>query len=338
MDLKYSDVIYIIKNYLTEKECEQLIEEYESNKYSFYQEDSTNYITNSNDTAKSSIVSLTPGTNNYNLVHDRSEKFITKWIEHLDSYESFFTEILKLNLNYANNYRILKYETGGYIHPHIDWTHFTHASLTFNLNDDYEGGEFSFFNGKNSFKLGVGDAIIFPADFFWVHEVKPILSGTRYSMNVNINSLPRKYSQDITSQVKSMMRSPEIIDHTYYKSIGKSSKFQQKQKIELQKKKFEQQIEQMSNKSMEIVAYTLSGCSHCKTLKELFKRAKTDYTEVVVKRDMSLDEFSSTYPHITVFPFVVVNGNQIGGLVETVKLFVAQGLVTSSKNKNDGSN
>jgi len=89
---------------------------------------------------------------------------------------------------------------------------------------------------------------------------------------------------------------------------------------------------------MEIVAYTLPGCSHCKTLKELFKRAKTDYTEVVVKRDMSLDEFESLFPGVNMFPFVVVDGKQIGGLVDAVKLFVKEGLVTSSKNKNDSSN
>ena len=338
MDLKYSDVIYIVKNYLTKEECEQLIEEYESNKDFSYQEDSTNYITSSNEVAKSTIVSLTPGTGNYNLVHTRAEKFITEWIDHLDSYKSFFTEILKLNLNYANNYRILKYETGGYIHPHIDWTYFTHASLTFNLNDGYEGGEFCFFNGKNCFKLGVGDAIIFPADCFWVHEVTPIISGTRYSMNVNINSIPRKYSLDITEQVKWMTRSPDIIDYTYYKNIGRSSKFQQKHRIESQRKKFEQQIEKMSNKSMEIITYTLSGCSHCKTIKELFRRAGTNYTEVVVKQDMSLDEFSSRFPHVTTFPFVVVNEKEIGGLVETVKLFVAEGLVSSTKNKNGSTN
>lgn len=56
---------------------------------------------------------------------------------------------------------------------------------------------------------------------------------------------------------------------------------------------------------MEIVAYTLPGCSHCKTLKELFKRAKTDYTEVVVKRDIPLDEFESLFPGVNMFPLLL---------------------------------
>jgi len=82
---------------------------------------------------------------------------------------------------------------------------------------------------------------------------------------------------------------------------------------------------------MEINAYTLMGCSHCRTLRELFKRANTEYTEIVVKRDITLDNFSELYPNINMFPFVVIDGEEIGGLIEVVKLFVAKGLVSSAK-------
>lgn len=82
---------------------------------------------------------------------------------------------------------------------------------------------------------------------------------------------------------------------------------------------------------MEIIAYTLPGCSHCKSLRELFRRANADYTEVVVKEDITLEEFANKLPGITRFPFVVIDGEQLGGLVETVKLFVEKGLVSSKK-------
>jgi len=82
---------------------------------------------------------------------------------------------------------------------------------------------------------------------------------------------------------------------------------------------------------MEITAYTLLGCSHCKTLRELFKRAKTDYTEVMVKRDITLENFNESYPHVYNFPFVVIDGKEIGDLVAAVKFFIAHGLVSSSK-------
>ena len=54
---------------------------------------------------------------------------------------------------------------------------------TDNLNEDYEGGEFRFFDGqiKESFKTG--DAMIFPAEPIWIHGTEPITKGIRYSIN-----------------------------------------------------------------------------------------------------------------------------------------------------------
>lgn len=82
---------------------------------------------------------------------------------------------------------------------------------------------------------------------------------------------------------------------------------------------------------MEIFAYTLPGCPSCKHLKELFRRAEVEYTEIMVRKDMSKEEFVQKYPSVSGFPFVVIDDTPIGGLVETVKLFVQEGLVSSSK-------
>lgn len=84
---------------------------------------------------------------------------------------------------------------------------------------------------------------------------------------------------------------------------------------------------------MEIKAYTLSGCSNCKYLKELFVRANKEYDEIVVREDITVEEFQKKYPGIGSFPYVVIDDTPVGGLVETVKLFVEKGLVSSSKKK-----
>ena len=48
------------------------------------------------------------------------------------------------------------------------------------LNDDYEGGEFIFFDDyKVDFKQG--DIVIFPSNFMYPHRVEPVTKGTRYS-------------------------------------------------------------------------------------------------------------------------------------------------------------
>lgn len=82
---------------------------------------------------------------------------------------------------------------------------------------------------------------------------------------------------------------------------------------------------------MIIEAYTLPGCSSCNHLKELFKRAEVDYKEIMVRKDITVEEFTSYFPGVTSFPFVVIDGEKIGSLVDTAKLFVAKGLVSSKK-------
>jgi predicted 2-oxoglutarate/Fe(II)-dependent dioxygenase YbiX len=47
------------------------------------------------------------------------------------------------------------------------------------LNEDYEGGEFILCNEQINLKTG--DVIVFPSNFLYPHQVKPIKSGTRYS-------------------------------------------------------------------------------------------------------------------------------------------------------------
>ena len=86
----------------------------------------------------------------------------------------------------------MKYETGAEIHPHSDHNSGIYGSISFNLNGNYEGGEFKFFNGNYTVPLSKGDALIFPADYFWVHEVTPVTKGTRYSLNSFLQKYPDK--------------------------------------------------------------------------------------------------------------------------------------------------
>lgn len=48
------------------------------------------------------------------------------------------------------------------------------------LNDDYEGGEFMMFGGQR-IDLPAGSIVVFPSNFMFPHEVKPVTSGVRYS-------------------------------------------------------------------------------------------------------------------------------------------------------------
>lgn len=55
-------------------------------------------------------------------------------------------------------------------------------SCSFALNDDYEGGEFAFFDRRIATKIKKGAAIIFPSNFMFPHEIIKVKKGTRYSI------------------------------------------------------------------------------------------------------------------------------------------------------------
>jgi len=83
----------------------------------------------------------------------------------------------------TKNIRILKYEKGQLIKDHVDVDDRVRASCTLNLNEDYEGGEFRFFNGQVRESFKTGDAMLFPAEPIWIHGTEPITKGTRYCIN-----------------------------------------------------------------------------------------------------------------------------------------------------------
>jgi len=48
------------------------------------------------------------------------------------------------------------------------------------LNNEYKGGELIMFNDME-IELRAGNLLIFPSNFLYPHEIKPVISGTRYS-------------------------------------------------------------------------------------------------------------------------------------------------------------
>jgi len=86
-----------------------------------------------------------------------------------------------------------------------------------------------------------------------------------------------------------------------------------------------------NNNMKNITAYTSPGCNHCTTLKKLFERAKVTYNNVTVGDDISRAAFMQQFPMADGFPYVVIDGKSIGGLVETAKLFLEKGLVDPPK-------
>ena len=78
---------------------------------------------------------------------------------------------------------------------------------------------------------------------------------------------------------------------------------------------------------MDIVIHTTQGCFYCDQMKELCKRAEVEY-EIV---DTSAEELRRLFPNAAGYPHVVIDGEEIGGLVEAAKFFLKEGLVSVNK-------
>jgi hypothetical protein len=83
--------------------------------------------------------------------------------------------------------QVAKWEKGTSLNLHVDdlgYVTDNHIPTLIYLNDDYEGGEISFATHDITIKPKVGDLLIFPGNMHYAHEVKEVLSGTRYTLPI----------------------------------------------------------------------------------------------------------------------------------------------------------
>ena len=109
--------------------------------------------------------------------------------------------------------QLLCYEPGGHYLPHNDgqglWTNpdgtkvwkktmDRDLSMVLFLNDDFEGGYFSFPQLRVKIKPEPGLLVCFPSTRFFTHTVEPVTSGNRYAMVtwMRVQGIPTKEEQD----------------------------------------------------------------------------------------------------------------------------------------------
>ena len=77
---------------------------------------------------------------------------------------------------------IARFQEGFGMHEHFDSTKPNDIATLIYINTDYEGGEIYFPDHNINFKPGAGDLVCFPDTPDFVHGVRPILNGTRYTI------------------------------------------------------------------------------------------------------------------------------------------------------------
>jgi len=101
-----------------------------------------------------------------------------------DVLRKYVNKFSNCSIQQDSGYDLLKYEVGQFYRQHTDSfkDRPRAVSCSFMLNDDYEGGEFAFFDRELVHNLKKGSCIMFPSNFMYPHEIMPVTSGTRYSI------------------------------------------------------------------------------------------------------------------------------------------------------------
>jgi predicted 2-oxoglutarate/Fe(II)-dependent dioxygenase YbiX len=180
---KLQDYIYIVKNALSLDLCDEILHEFKN-----IDEWVDTAVGNNGEVNKQvrncqTIVISYPHViqKNNEVRHKLDNDVLNGASKCIQEYNNKF---LHCKIEEDSGYELLKYPEGCFYMEHTDSfkARPRAVSCSFILNDDFEGGEFAFFNKELKYKLEKGDALMFPSNFMYPHEVMPVTKGIRYSI------------------------------------------------------------------------------------------------------------------------------------------------------------
>ena len=97
---------------------------------------------------------------------------------------SEYNKVFMTTATTDEGYTLLRYREDQCITDHMDDTTGLGRVLSCSilLNDDFTGGEFSFWGGEKIISPKKGSVVMFPSNFMYPHKILPVKDGTRYSI------------------------------------------------------------------------------------------------------------------------------------------------------------
>lgn len=128
----------------------------------------------------------TASTNNF--VEDE----VRKTVQHINDHAiEIFEEIVTAGLEYTKFGLLTRnFKDGYFLHwdkendPNIEY------GIVYYVNDNFDGGEIFYPKFDISYKPKAGDLIIHPGTLEYMHGVRDVSNGVRYSMNMFAKSIP----------------------------------------------------------------------------------------------------------------------------------------------------
>jgi predicted 2-oxoglutarate/Fe(II)-dependent dioxygenase YbiX len=177
------DYILVLKDIIPDKLCNDILNEYKNSNEWLNAEvgDKDNVNKKIRNCTLIQISSNITIEKNKNIRKSLDDKVFECAKEAIKEYNKKFKQAY---ISKDSGYQLLKYVKGGFYTQHVD--SITEKprtiSCSFILNDNFKGGEFSFFNNKITYSLKKRSAIMFPSNFLYPHSVLPVIDGKRYSI------------------------------------------------------------------------------------------------------------------------------------------------------------
>lgn len=176
------DYIFTLDNVVPEELCDRILEEYRE--CTFWTPTSVGNGNVNDQIRNCDTINISENIvlqKNFDVRKKLDDDFYVCASKAINEYRKLFPEVAS---EIDTGYGLLRYREGQFYIQHTD--SFKHqqrsVSCSFLLNDDYDGGEFAFFDREIIIKGAKGSIVMFPSNFMFPHEIMPVISGTRYSI------------------------------------------------------------------------------------------------------------------------------------------------------------
>jgi Rps23 Pro-64 3,4-dihydroxylase Tpa1-like proline 4-hydroxylase len=176
------DYIFTLDNIVPKELCDRIIKEYRE--CSFWTPTSVGNGNVDDQIRNCDVINISEDTvlqKNFDVRKKIDEDFYICASRAINEYRKLFPEVAS---DIDTGYGLLRYKKDQFYIQHTDSFQQQQRSVScsFLLNDDYEGGEFAFFDREIVISGSRGSIVMFPSNFMFPHEIMPVTSGTRYSI------------------------------------------------------------------------------------------------------------------------------------------------------------
>ena len=158
------DYIYIVKNALNHETCDSLLNEFKNSDEWVDTAVGSGNVEKNIRNCQTIIISYAYVIHKNNDIRHKLDNDVFDGAA--KCIKEYNTKFPHCKIEEDSGYELLRYTEGCFYTEHTDSfkTRPRAISCSFILNDDFEGGEFAFFNKKLKYKLEKGDALLFPSN------------------------------------------------------------------------------------------------------------------------------------------------------------------------------